>query len=201
MWTWCCRCATHSNHEHICGYVLAANITSWWHSRPQIEQYHEKLSISHYFWAAPHPPSFVSYFPTGGHDGPITTETRNQNSTILLCQSPGQRLPETHTHITSVKNGRWCSENSWGITPLTPAPLQITIRTQDRFHIGELSSSAERESASAVSSSQTEAEGGKPKASKLIFLENLDKRTERKPMHDTQTGRLEAGSRCRLSKH
>lgn len=32
--------------------------------------------------------------------------------------------------------------------------------------------------------------------SKLIFLENLDKRPERKPMHDTQTG-----SRCRLSKH
>lgn len=33
--------------------------------------------------------------------------------------------------------------------------------------------------------------------SKLIFLENLDKRPERKPMHDTQTGRLEAGAGCR----
>lgn len=96
----------------------------------------------------------------GGHDGPITTETTNQNSIILQYQSPGQRLPETHTHITSVENWRWRSENSWGITPPTPDPVQ----TQDRFHIGELSSSAERESASAASSSQTDAGGGKPKA-------------------------------------
>lgn len=94
----------------------------------------------------------------GGHDGPITTETRNQNNIILQYQSPGQRLPETHTHITSVEN--WSSENSWGITPPTPDPVQ----TQDRFHIGELSSSAERESASAASSSITDAGGGKPKA-------------------------------------
>lgn len=96
----------------------------------------------------------------GGHDGPITTETRNQNSIILQYQSPGQRLPETHTHNRSVENWRWRSENSWGITPPTPDPVQ----TQDRFHIGELSSSAERESASAASSSQTDAGGGKPKA-------------------------------------
>ncbi len=58
-------------------------------------------------------------------------------------------------------NWKWRTENSWGITPLTPDPVHISISsTQEHFHIGELSSSAEHESASAASCKQKDAGGG-----------------------------------------
>lgn len=116
-------------------------------------------------------------------------------TTVVQYQCPGRCLPSF-----SVKNWKRRAESGWGITPLTPDPIQITISTQDHFHTSELSSSAEHESASAVSGKQSEAGGGNGRQSKLVFLENLSKggRENGGATHDARTVPPRGGSRCGL---